>query len=118
MTNQPHNTQGLDEILQRFYRNTGDQGMDKEWVLVCHTHEVRALIDWHNKRVEAYHNELTDNDKKVWIYADDLEKRKAKAVEEVLDRLDKYLKDEISIRPRNAIEAERNKLKETKSVSE
>ena len=45
----------------------------------------QAVIDWHNKQIE-----------------------------EVLDRLDKYLKDEISIRPRNAIQAERNKLKESK----
>lgn len=43
----------------------------------------QAILDWHNKQVE-----------------------------EVLDRLDKYLKDEISIRPRNAIEAERERLGE------
>ena len=83
----------------------------------------------HNKQIEAYHNELTDNDKKVWIYADDLEKRKAKAVEEVLDRLEEDLENTPlayaveagnernawnTVSVHEAIEAERTKLKEVK----
>lgn len=118
-------TQELDEILFEAIEAaaTYTHNVTAEEADYIQNKTKQAILDWHNKQMEAYHNELTDNEKKVWIYADDLEKRKARAVAAVLDRLlHEYELDVDSkwfsssggmVDLASAIEAERNKLKES-----
>lgn len=53
MTNQPHNTQELDEIIREMrYRVLEDNGLTVNGLTTIEQETKQAITDWHNKQVE------------------------------------------------------------------
>ena len=92
MTNQPHNTQELDGIMDKIYDLAYDH-LTERGIAIGTVRIKQSILDWHNKQIEEVLDRLSNQQETLhWWTGGEYEKTKA-----------------VDMR---AIEAERNKLNE------
>lgn len=121
------NTQEIEEILAWLdARMPQPKTMNEATARVAMLQGTKqAIIDWHDKQVENYKGIIKMADKYTFDTGEVYYSQKAvnKQIEAVLDRLEDekrytndttFLQYDLVVVPLSAIEAERNRLKETK----